>query len=84
MYQYLFCSYVPGGSMVKNLPAVQKPQIRSMCQENSLEKERAVHSSVLAWKIPQSSLVGYSPWGRKRGRYNLATKQQMIHKRPMN
>ena len=25
----------------------------------------ATHSSILAWRIPQRSLVGYSPWGRK-------------------
>ena len=25
----------------------------------------ATHSSILAWKIPQRSLVGYSPWGHK-------------------
>ena len=31
------------------------------------EKEMAIHSSNLAWKIPwtQKSLTGYSPWGRK-------------------
>ena len=25
----------------------------------------AAHSSILAWRIPQSSLAGYSPWGHK-------------------
>ena len=25
----------------------------------------ATHSSILAWKIPQRSLAGYSPWGHK-------------------
>ena len=35
-------------------------------QEDPLEKEVAIHSSTIAWKIPQTgSLVGYSPWGRK-------------------
>ena len=34
-----------------------------------LEKEMAIHSSILAWEIHgQRSLVGYSPWGRKRVR----------------
>ena len=34
--------------------------------EDSLEKEMAIHSSILAWEIHgQRSLVGYSPWGRK-------------------
>ena len=31
------------------------------------------HSSILAWEIPQRSLAGYSPWGRKVSRHNLAT-----------
>ena len=38
--------------MVKNLPAVQESKVRSMCQEDPLEKEMATHSSILAWRIP--------------------------------
>ena len=34
--------------MVKNLPAMQETQIRSLGQEDSLEKEMATHSSILA------------------------------------
>ena len=37
---------------VTNLPAVKETQIRSLGQENPLEKEIATHSSVLAWEIP--------------------------------
>ena len=37
---------------VKNLPAVQEIQVRSLGQEDPLKKEMATHSSVLAWKIP--------------------------------
>ena len=37
----------------------------------------STHSSILAWEIPGTdSLVGYSPWGRKKIRYDLATKQE--------
>ena len=36
---------------VKNLPAVQEMQVRSLGQEDPLEKEIATHSSVLAWRI---------------------------------
>ena len=34
---------------------------------HALEKEMATHSSVLAWRIPQTEEPGglYSPWGRK-------------------
>ena len=39
--------------MVKNLPAVQETQVRSLGLEDHLEKEMATHSSILAWRIPQ-------------------------------
>ena len=38
--------------MVKRLPAVQETWVRSLGQEDPLEKEMATHSSVLAWRIP--------------------------------
>ena len=38
--------------MVKNLPAIQETQVRSLGQEDPLEKEMATHSSILAWRIP--------------------------------
>ena len=38
--------------MVKNLPAMQEAQVASMGQEDPLEKRKATHSSVLAWRIP--------------------------------
>ena len=46
----------PGASlvaqMVKHLPAMQETRVRSLGQEGPLEKEMAIHSSTLAWKIP--------------------------------
>ena len=38
--------------MVKNLPAMQGAQIRSLGQEDILEKRMATYSSILAWRIP--------------------------------
>ena len=38
--------------MVKNLPAVQETRVRSLGQEDPLEKVLATHSSILAWRIP--------------------------------
>ena len=38
--------------MVKNLPAMQETRVQSLGQEDTLEKEMATHSSVLAWRIP--------------------------------
>ena len=44
--------------MVKNLPAMQETQVRSLGQEDPLEKEMATHSSTLAWKIPWTEEPG--------------------------
>jgi len=41
-----------GAQMVKSLPAVQETWVQSLGREDSLEKEMATHSSILAWKIP--------------------------------
>ena len=38
--------------MVKRLPAMQETRVRFLGQEDPLEKEMAIHSSTLAWKIP--------------------------------
>ena len=37
---------------VKRLPAMRETQVRSLGQEDPLEKEMATHSSIVAWKIP--------------------------------
>ena len=52
--------------MVKNLPVMQEPRVRSLGGEDPLEKGMATHSSILAWEIHgQRSLAGYSPWGHR-------------------
>ena len=38
--------------MVKNWPAVQETKVRSLGQEDLLEKEMAIHSNILAWRTP--------------------------------
>ena len=40
----------PGGSVVMNLPAVQRPWVRSLCQEDPLEEGMTTHSSILDWR----------------------------------
>ena len=37
---------------VKRLPAMRETRVRFLGQEDPLEKEMAIHSSTLAWKIP--------------------------------
>ena len=57
---------------VKNLPAIQETQVRSLGWEDPLEEGMETHSSILGmpkkslWTF-QRSLVGYSPWGRRVG-----------------
>ena len=38
--------------MVKNVPAVQEIQVRSLGLEDPPEKEMAIHISISAWEIP--------------------------------
>ena len=49
---YSFSSSHIVAQMVKSLPAVRETQVRSLDQEDPLEKEMATHSSILVWKIP--------------------------------
>ena len=44
--------------LVKNRPAMQETQVRSLGWEDLLEKEMAIHSSILAWKIPWTEEPG--------------------------
>ena len=48
----------PGGSEVKNLPAMQEVWVQSLGQEDPLEKEMATHASILAWEIPWTEKPG--------------------------
>ena len=43
---------------VKNMPAVQETRVRSLGREDPLEKGRATHSSILAWRVPQTDELG--------------------------
>ena len=43
---------------VKNLPAMKEIQVRSLGQEDPLEREMATHSSIFAWEIPWTEEPG--------------------------
>ena len=43
---------------LKNLPAMQETQVRSLGQEDPLQKGMATHFSVLAWRIPWTEEPG--------------------------
>ena len=55
--QYFGASLV--AQLVKNPPAIQETWVRSLGWEDPLEKEKATHSSILAWRIP------WTVWGHK-------------------
>ena len=53
----------------------QEIQVRSLGQEDSLEKEMATHSSILAWKIPWTEEIGsLQSKGSERAGHDWATK----------
>ena len=56
---------------------MQEMWVQSLGQEDSLEKEMATHSSILAWEIPWiEELGGLQSTGPQRVRHSLARKQQ--------
>ena len=57
----------PGGSAVKNPPAMQETWVWFLGQEDPLEKEMAIYSSILAWKIPRTEEPGWlQPMGLQK------------------
>ena len=56
--------------MVKNLPVMWETQVRSLGQEDPLEKGQAIHSSILAWRIP---------WTKKTGSLQSMKSQNVRH-----
>ena len=54
---------------LKHLPAMRETWVQSLGQEDTLEKEMATHSSILAWRIPRTEeLGGLESMGRSRTR----------------
>ena len=68
---------------VKNLPAMQETQqmrIQSLGQEDPLEEETATHSSILAWKIPQTEdPTGLQSMRSQRVRHDRANEHILCH-----
>ena len=56
--------------MVKHLPTMLETWVQSLGQEDLLEKEMAIHSSVLAWTIP---------WMEEPGRLQSMGSQRVGH-----
>ena len=66
--------------MIESLFAVLETQVRSLGQEDPLEKEMATHSVFLPGEShEQRSLVGCSPWGRKESDTTERLNNNSIH-----
>ena len=48
----------PGGSVLKNPPAMQETQVQFLSREDPLQKETATYSSIFAWEIPWTEEPG--------------------------
>ena len=57
-----FCFYhqagFPDGSVVRTCLSMQNIQVRSLVQEDPMEKEMTIHSSILAWEMPWTEEPG--------------------------
>ena len=80
---------LPCGSEIQNPPAKEKKQVRSLGQEDPLEKEMATYSSIPAWEIPWTEEPGgLQSMGLQRVGHNwtythtLATMPLMVPERP--
>ena len=70
------CLGFPGGSVVKNLPAMQKVCVQSLSQEDPLDKETATHSKIVAWETPWiEEPGGLQSMGLQRAGHDLVTKK---------
>ena len=57
--------------MAKNLPAMQETWVRTLGQEEPLERGMATHSNILAWEIPWTEEPSrLQSMGSQRARHN--------------
>ena len=63
--------------MVKNLSVMQETRVQDLGREDPLEKGMAIHSSILAWRIPRTEKPGGLQFmGLQRAGHDLVTEQQ--------
>ena len=72
--------------MVNNLLAMQETWVQSRGGEETLEKEMATHSSILAWRFPWTEEPGgHSPWGgTELDMTEQAPMQTVAHQAPLS
>ena len=70
--QYSWASLV--AQLVKNPPAMWETWVRSLGWEDPLEKGKATHSSILAWRIPWTTVHGAQRVGHNQGTFTFLLK----------
>ena len=68
-----------GAQTVKNMPAMQKTQVQSLSWEDPSEKGMAIHSSILAWKIPWTDELSWlQSMGSQRAGHDWVTNTSLL------
>ena len=62
MYPLLIHKAFPGGSEVKNLPAMRETWVQSLGWEDPMQEGLATQSSILAWRIPMDRGAWQATW----------------------
>ena len=71
---YLFIWASLAAQTVKNPSAMQETQVQALGQKDPLEKEMAIHSSILVWKFPRTEEPGrLQSMASQRIRHNWTT-----------
>ena len=83
--QQMLCSWVsfigasPVAQLVKNLPAMSETWVQSLGLEDPLNKGKATHSSILAWRIPWTMLHGVTKSWRQLSNFYLTSFMQISY-----
>ena len=68
--------------LVKNLPAMWETWVRTLGWEDPLEKEKATHVSILAWRIPWTTVHGVTRSRTRLRDFHFLSSEVVIHKFP--
>ena len=80
VFSQLAAIWMSINKIIKNLPVMWETRVWSLGQEDTLEKEMATHSSILAWKIPWTEESGgLQSMGVQRIGHDWATNTYTIH-----
>ena len=79
IYASLMVQFVKNLPECRTLPTMQETQVWSLSQEDPLEKERAIHPSILAWEIHGQRSLAAIVHGVTRVGHHLVTNPQNVY-----